>query len=576
MTPPAISRRFASIPESLQESNLPPLMQQLYANRGVISAAEVDLALANLLPPNQLLGIKDAANLLADAIEGQARVVVVGDFDADGATSCALAVSVLEQMGLQEISYLVPNRFEFGYGLSPEIVALAAEREPDLIITVDNGISSHAGVATAQGLGISVLITDHHLPGAELPPAEVIVNPNQPGCDFPSKSLAGVGVMFYVLSSLRAELRERRWFDEMGIPVPNLADSLDLVALGTVADVVPLDRNNRILVTAGLARIRSGRGRPGIDALLEVAGRDGGKINSADLGFVLGPRLNAAGRLDDMSVGIECLLAKSTHEARPLAQQLQDLNRERRDIEAGMQADAEKVLSGMADVGDTARFGLCLYDASFHQGVVGILASRLRERHHIPVIVFADAGDGSLKGSGRSIEGVHIRDVLDRVAAQRPELIEKFGGHAMAAGLTLQVDRFDAFRRAFDTAVAEALQGIVPEAVIATDGPLQSREISLPAAQDIIHGGPWGQHFPEPVFEGEFEVLEQRLLKEKHLKMRLQSGDQVFDAIAFNVDTTVWPDTETNRIGLVYQLDVNHYRGEDRLQLLVRALWPLA
>ncbi|MGB0763889.1 MAG: single-stranded-DNA-specific exonuclease RecJ, partial [Luminiphilus sp.] len=436
--PLTVQQRAVPISPALASSQLPPLLQRIYANRGIAGPEETDLALSGLIPPGALKGAREAAELLADAIEGEARVVIVGDFDADGATSSALAVSVLREMGLREVSFLVPNRFEFGYGLSPEIVALAAEREPDLIVTVDNGISSHAGVATAQGLGISVLITDHHLPGDELPMADVIVNPNQPGCTFPSKSLAGVGVMFYVLTALRAELRDRDWFQRSGIGVPNLGDVLDLVALGTVADVVPLDHNNRILVAAGLARIRAGRARPGIDALLEVAGREAEDLGSTDLGFVLGPRLNAAGRLDDMTVGVECLLAQSSFEARPMAQRLEDLNRERRDIEADMQEEALAQLNQLELSEDSRAFALCVYNPAFHQGVVGIVASRLRERYHRPVIVFADAGQGELKGSGRSIEGVHIRDALDHVAATHPGLIAKFGGHAMAAGLSLQ------------------------------------------------------------------------------------------------------------------------------------------
>ena len=417
----AIRHRTNDVTAALESSSLPPLLKRLYANRGIRTPDELNLALNGLIPPVKLKGAREAAELLADAIEGEARVVVVGDFDADGATSSALAVSVLRQMGLSEVSYLVPNRFEFGYGLSPEIVSLAAEREPDLIVTVDNGISSHAGVATAQGLGISVLITDHHLPGNDLPLADVIVNPNQPACTFPSKSLAGVGVMFYVLTALRAELRNRGWFEQTGREIPNLGDALDLVALGTVADVVPLDRNNRILVAAGVARMRSGRARPGIEALFEVAGRDPSSITATDLGFVLGPRLNAAGRLEDMSIGIECLLAESSLEARPLAQKLHDLNRERRDIEATMQEDAFAQLESL-ELGDSdLPFGLSIYDPGFHQGVVGILASRLRERYHRPTIVFADAGDGTMKGSGRSIEGLHLRDVLDRVATTNPD-----------------------------------------------------------------------------------------------------------------------------------------------------------
>ena len=485
---PELKQRAKPVTPALASSGLSPLMQRLYANRGVTTADEIDLALKGLLPPQQLRGVAEAAELLADAIEGEARVVIVGDFDADGATSSALAVSVLRQMGLKEVSYLVPNRVEYGYGLSPEIVALAAEREPDLIVTVDNGISSLAGVATAQGLGISVLITDHHLPGDELPAADVIVNPNQPGCSFPSKSLAGVGVMFYVLTALRAELRNRDWFEHCGMAVPNLGDALDLVALGTVADVVPLDRNNRILVAAGLARIRAGRGRPGIDALLEVAGRSSSELNSSDLGFILGPRLNAAGRLEDMAIGIECLLAESAFEARPLAQQLDDLNRERRDIESNMQEEALSQLSALEVDDKTLKFGLCVYNKTFHQGVVGIVAARLRERYHRPTIVFADAGDDELKGSGRSIPGVHIRDVLDHVATMHPDLIGKFGGHAMAAGLSLSRKDLDQFQEAFDTAVAVALEHVPPEPVVMTDGELAQEDLTLNSAELIAAG----------------------------------------------------------------------------------------
>ena len=571
---PAVKRRQTAIPEALKRTALSPLLQRVYANRGITSAEELNLGLSGLLPPSALKGAADAAGLLADAIEGEARVVVVGDFDADGATSSALAVSVLRQMGLRDISYLVPNRFEFGYGLSPEIVSLAAEREPDLIVTVDNGISSHAGVATAQGLGISVLITDHHLPGDDLPPADVIVNPNQPGCHFPSKCLAGVGVMFYVLTALRAELRHRGWFEMTGIEPPNLGDVLDLVALGTIADVVPLDRNNRILVAAGLARIRAGRARPGIEALLEVAGRDPSKITSTDLGFLVGPRLNAAGRLEDMSIGIECLLADNSFAARPLAQQLHELNLARRDIEAGMQAEALAQLDHVQLSESELPFGLSVYDASFHQGVVGIVASRIRERYHRPTIVFADAGEGELKGSGRSIEGVHIRDILDRVAATRPGLIAKFGGHAMAAGLSLERENYNAFVSAFNDAVAEALHHKPPEPLIETDGELELGDMQISVADGLRTAGPWGQQFPAPVFDGRFTLRNQRLLKDKHLKMTLEASGTVFDAIAFNVDVERWPDPAVSEVGVVYTLDINEYRGERRLQLLVSSLWP--
>ena len=571
---PELKQRAMPVTPALASSGLSPLLQRLYANRGVTAPDEIDLTLKGLLPPQLLRGVTDAAALLADAIEGEARVVIVGDFDADGATSSALAVSVLRQMGLQEVSYLVPNRFEYGYGLSPEIVALAAEREPDLIVTVDNGISSHAGVATAQGLGISVLITDHHLPGDELPSADVIVNPNQPGCSFPSKSLAGVGVMFYVLTALRAELRDREWFERCGLVMPNLGDALDLVALGTVADVVPLDRNNRILVAAGLARIRAGRGRPGIDALLEIAGRSAGELSSSDLGFILGPRLNAAGRLEDMAIGIECLLAESAFAARPLAQQLDDLNRERRDIEANMQEEALAQLSTVEVDDEALKFGLCVYNKSFHQGVVGIVAARLRERYHRPTIVFAEAGNDELKGSGRSIPGVHIRDVLDHVATTHPDLIGKFGGHAMAAGLSLHHKDLNQFQEAFNTAVALALEHVPPEPVVMTDGELAVEELNLNNAEAIAAAGPWGQHFPEPIFEGSFVLVDQRLLKDKHLKLTLEAEGENFEAIAFNVDRGCWPNDQVARVRIAYQPDINSYRGERRLQLMIRHLWP--
>jgi len=570
---PTVKTRHTVPSRSLAAATLPDILKRLYANRGITEASDTDLSLKHLLPPQQLRGVAEAADLLADAIEGDARVIIVGDFDADGATSVALAVSVLRQLGLKDVSYLVPNRFEFGYGLSPEIVALAANQEPDLIVTVDNGISSHAGVMTAQGFGMSVLITDHHLPGDELPGADVIVNPNQPRCQFPSKALAGVGVMFYVLTALRAELRSRGWFDQTGREPPNMADSLDLVALGTVADVVPLDRNNRILVAGGLARIRAGRARPGIEALLEVAGRDGRGISSTDLGFILGPRLNAAGRLDDMSVGIECLLAESHAAARPLAQQLHELNRERRDIEADMQEEAQAQMSALALEPTAMPFGLCVYQPSFHQGVVGIVASRLREQYHRPTIVFADAGEGELKGSGRSIEGVHIRDVLDSIAASHPTLIDKFGGHAMAAGLTLPAARLGEFETAFNETVAAVLSGVPPEPTLETDGELGTSELALETAELLERAGPWGQHFPEPVFEGVFRVLEQRLLKERHLKLLLGHEDQRLEGIAFNVNLEEWPDFGADKVGLIYQLTVNEFRGERRAQLVIKQLW---
>lgn len=569
---PQIHRRRADVSASLASSSLHPLLQRVYAGRGITNASELTLGLGELLPPERLLGTAEAAGLLADAIEGDARVVVVGDFDADGATSSALAVDVLRQMGLREVSYLVPNRFEFGYGLSPEIVALAAERVPDLIVTVDNGISSHEGVAVAREMGISVLVTDHHLPGVELPAADVIVNPNQPACGFPSKSLAGVGVMFYVLMALRAELRRRGWFEHSGYNEPNLGDALDLVALGTVADVVPLDHNNRILVAAGLARMRAGRARPGIAALFEVAGRDISQASSSDLGFIAGPRLNAAGRLDDMSLGIECLLSQSTLAARPQAERLDQLNRERRQIEQGMEQEALARLEHLQVASEETPYALSVYDSGFHQGVVGIVASRLKERFHRPTIVFADAGDGQLKGSGRSLPEVHLRDVLDRVASQHPGLISKFGGHAMAAGLSLDAAHFEQFSAAFNLAVAEAVGHRPPTPSFDSDGDLDARDFALETAEALRHAGPFGQKFPEPMFDGVFEVLEQRIVGERHLKLRLRREGQDIEAIAFNVEPLDWRDP-VDRIGALYHLEVNEFRGRRVPQLRLSELW---
>jgi single-stranded-DNA-specific exonuclease len=570
---PNLRRRQADISRDLGASSLPELLQRLYAARGVTSQQQLDLQLKRLLPPQQLKGLAEAAQLLADAVEFEAQVLIVGDFDADGATSSALAVSVLRQFGLASVSYLVPNRFEFGYGLSPEIVGVAATREPDLIVTVDNGISSLDGVAAAQALGISVLITDHHLPGDSLPEADVIVNPNQPGCLFPSKCLAGVGVMFYVLSGVRAELRAREWFASQGIEEPNLADALDLVALGTVADVVPLDDNNRRLVAAGLDRIRSGRARPGIEALFEVAGRDIRRASASDLGFIAGPRLNAAGRLDDMSLGVECLLAESTAEARGAAERLDRLNRERRDIEQSMQHDAQLQLRELQFDARSAPFGLALFDPTWHQGVVGILASRLKEQLYRPVIIFADAGQGELKGSGRSISGVHLRDVLAMVDAAHPELILRFGGHAMAAGLTIAQANFERFARIFNEAVSKWLSGAVPEWLAETDGELSSSDLSLAMARTLRSSGPWGQQFPEPSFDGEFEVVNHRIVGERHLKLRLSLSGQEFDAIAFNIDPDEWLAAPLKKLACVYQLDVNEYNGRESLQLLIQTYW---
>ena len=572
----AIKHRQGDISPELSAAALPEAVKKIYANRGVQRLDEISLPLNQLLPPTALRGAQEAAEMLADAIEFQASVVIVGDFDADGATSCALAVSLLKQMGLEEVYYLVPNRFEYGYGLTPEIVGIAAQYQPDVLVTVDNGIASIDGVSAARQLGMSVIITDHHLPGEELPEADIIVNPNQPGCSFPSKALAGVGVMFYVLTALRAELRNRGWFEAMNIEMPNLADSLDLVALGTVADVVPLDKNNRTLVAAGIARMRAGRARPGIEALFEVAGRDIRSVTSTDLGFVAGPRINAAGRLDDMSVGIECLLAESTAAARSFATQLNDYNKERRSIEGSMQTEALALVeSGEFAVSDSD-FAVTLYREDWHQGVVGILASRIKERFHRPTIIFAQVDDTELKGSGRSIPAVHMRDVLDRVATQNPGLVTKFGGHAMAAGLSLSRAKLTEFRAAFNQAVADELKGVTPNQEYLTDGSLNPAELSLNLAEALAAGGPWGQGFESPSFDGTFAIRDMKVVGEKHLKFRLATEVGVIDAIAFNADVDTWLMERPAAVTCVYKPEVNEYRGERRLQLQLDVIWPAA
>lgn len=571
-----IRRRELVAPPSFN-NQLPLLLQRVYGARGVTRDEELQHHLALLQKPN-FKGLSEAVSLLADAVVAQARVMIVGDFDADGATSCALAVLALRGMGLASVDFLVPNRFEYGYGLTPEIVAVAAAQQPDVIITVDNGISSIEGVQAARDLGIAVIVTDHHLPGSELPDADAIVNPNQPGCPFPSKNLAGVGVIFYVMSALRTELRQLGWFAESGIPEPNMASFLDLVALGTVADVVPLDHNNRILVAQGLQRMRAGAARPGILALLEVAGRTPEKLVASDLGFIIGPRLNAAGRLDDMSLGIQCLLCDSPSLAREMALSLDELNRDRKAIESGMQKEALQMLqSVMVEDSDALPWGLCLFDESWHQGVIGILASRIKDRYHRPVIVFADAGEGQIKGSARSIPGLHIRDTLDAVAARHPGLLKKFGGHAMAAGMSLAQEDFAAFARAFDEEVRRQLSEDDLKAVLVSDGELSPEDFNLLIASQLREAGPWGQHFPEPLFDGEFFLVQQRLVGEKHLKMVLSldtAGKQMLDAIAFNVDLQRWPDLQASRVRLAYRLDINEYRGRQTVQLMVEYLEP--
>jgi single-stranded-DNA-specific exonuclease len=547
---------------------LPPVLQRVYAARHITSAGELEYTLDRLQTPEQLGGLADAVALLAEAITTGQRLLIVGDFDADGATSCALCMRALRNLGASEVHYLVPNRFEYGYGLTPEIVEVAAQLQPDLIITVDNGISSVAGVDAARAHGIKVLITDHHLAGEQLPQADAIVNPNLPGDTFPSKHLAGVGVAFYLMLALRAELRRRDWFAQQALPEPNLGQLLDLVALGTVADVVPLDHNNRILVQQGLQRIRAGRCVPGIRALLEAGRRSPARCVATDLGFAVGPRLNAAGRLDDMSLGIECLLADSESAARGMAAQLDGLNRERREIEADMQTQALGAIRELHLDAERLPTGLCLFDPDWHQGVIGILAARIKERFYRPVIAFARSDTGELKGSARSVTGLHIRDALDAVAAQHPGLITRFGGHAMAAGLSLDEAKFDAFAAAFDAEVTRVLPEDALENVIYSDGSLSAAELTLDTARVLRDAGPWGQGFPAPLFDGRFAVLEQRVVGENHLKMQLRPVDGTgrIDAIAFN--RPLLPETCTEA-HMAYRLDVNEFRGVESAQLIV-------
>jgi single-stranded-DNA-specific exonuclease len=559
-----IERRAVVATEAF-DLRLHPVLQRAYAARGVCHGSELALGLDRLVPVGTLDSIEAAVRLILEHRER--RILVVGDFDADGATSTALIVRCQRSWGFASVDFLVPNRFEFGYGLTPEIVGLAALRAPSLIITVDNGISSIAGVAAARARGIQVLVTDHLLPGAELPAADVVVNPNVPGSQFASRALAGVGVAFYVMAAVRRELDTRGT-----IVMPPVTDFLDLVALGTVADLVPLDVNNRVLVSQGIRRIRAGRAVPGIRALLSLGGRSAANLTAADLGFSVGPRLNAAGRLDDMSIGIRCLISDSETEALTLATRLDQLNVERREIEARMQGDALAAVKALREPDGPVRHGVCLFDANWHQGVVGLVASRIKDRVRRPVIAFARAGDGQLRGSARSVAGIHIRDVLDRIAARNPELISRFGGHAMAAGLSLEEQHLDAFALAFDEEVARWGDASRGANRVETDGELAADEIALETAHALREGGPWGQAFPEPCFDGIFAVRNARVIGDKHLKMWVTTADQSrsFDAIAFNFksadESRPIPDGD---VRLVYRLDINEYKGERRLQLLV-------
>lgn len=569
-SPPRIERRPLPAAHHLPPE-LHPVLQRVFAGRGATEPDLLDTSLAGLLRAEALGGIAAAVELLHGALRQAARICIVADFDADGATSCAVAVRALHAMGARDVAWVVPNRFEYGYGLTPPIVELVRAKRAELLITVDNGISSIEGVVAARAAGIKVLITDHHLPGATLPSADAIVNPNLPGDAFPSKVLAGVGVIYYVMLALRARLRADGWFSAHGIAEPNLGDLLDLVALGTVADVVALDVNNRRLVAQGLARIRAGRCQPGIRALLKVAARDPRRLVAGDLAFALGPRLNAAGRLADMSLGIECLLSDDEPRCAAIAGELDALNRERREIERDMQVQALAILA-QSPFADTAPVpaGLCLFDPSWHQGVIGILASRIKELHHRPVIVFAAAGENEVKGSARSIAGVHIRDVLDAIAARHPELLARFGGHAMAAGLSLRASDLPAFEAAFAAEVARRIDPLVLERVILTDGELAPSDFSLDLARQLAAAAPWGQGFPEPLFDGRFLIRERRIVATAHVRLLLQpeAGGAALPAIAFNAATERWAGGAT-AIHAAYRLGINDYQGVESLQLVV-------
>ena len=554
-------------------SDLHPVIDRIYRGRNIANLDDLENGLKGLTHFNVLKGMPQAAQILANAVVQNKRIIIVGDFDADGATSTSVCILALRAMGYHNVDFLVPNRFDFGYGLSVPIVDEAAKQGAEVIVTVDNGISCIDGVTHAKSLGMQVVVTDHHLPGDVLPPADAIVNPNQPGCEFPSKNLAGVGVAFYIMLALKAELQQQGYFEKAGVAPPNLASLLDIVAVGTVADVVVLDKNNRILVHQGLQRIRAGKCRPGIKALVEVANRDCAHLTSTDLGFVVGPRLNAAGRLDDMSQGIACLLEDETIQARMIAAELDALNKERREIETGMKAQAETVLEQMAlDEGDMPS-ALVVYREDFHQGVIGIVAGRLKEKYLKPVIAFAHQDDEIIKGSARSIPGVHIRDVLDEVNTRYPGVIEKFGGHAMAAGLSLPVAKLQDFERAFVDIARAHMAKLDGNHALLSDGDLSSKELCLPFAHLLRQAGPFGQGFESPLFDGEFALLDQRLVGQKHLKMVVKSdGANEVDAIAFNVDLKSWPNAMVKRVHIAYRLDINVFRGQETVQLIVEQI----
>ena len=560
------------------QGNLHPLLERIFLARGITSELELDRTLAKLPSPWLLSGMEEMVEHLIVAINEQQKICIVADFDADGATSCAVAIKGLQLLGAGQVTFVVPNRFEYGYGLTPEIVELVKLQNPDVIITVDNGISSIDGVKAATDSGIKVLVTDHHLPGSNLPAATAIVNPNLLDDGFPNKSLAGVGVIFYVLLALRSRLRDINWFETNQVKEPNLAQLLDYVALGTVADVVALEQSNRILVYQGLLRIRTGRCHSGLTALVEVSGKNPQTITAADLGFSLGPRLNAAGRMDDMSLGIQCLLSDDPALAKDIALQLDELNNDRREVEAVMKHEALTYLSEMKALDEHhLPAGVCLFDANWHQGVIGILASRIKDQVHRPVIAFAPAGKDLIKGSARSIPGVHIRDVLSDIAAAHPKLLSKFGGHAMAAGLSLKMHDYPPFALAFDEMVSKRLASVDLEQKILSDGELAEQEMTIEIADLLQNSATWGQEFPEPLFDGVFDVIQSRIVGQRHLKLVLRKpvGDLVIDAIAFFVDRPEhW--LGLRQIKAVYKLDINEFRGNRTVQFIVQYFEKIA
>lgn len=576
ITKKIVARPLLGRESGISESN--PVIKRIYLARGIKSDSDLQHGLAQLPSPWLLTGMEEMVIYLINALEQQKKIVIVADFDADGATSCTVAMQGLRLLGATNIDYIVPNRFEFGYGLTPEIVALVIHKQADIIITVDNGISSLAGVDAAKKAGIQVLITDHHLPGEQLPAADAIVNPNLPDDEFPSRALAGVGVMFYVLLAMRSRMREQGWFRTHNMPEPNMAQLLDLVALGTVADVVALDQVNRILVHQGLLRIKSGKGHAGIKALIDISGKNLHSLGTSDLGFAIGPRLNAAGRMDDMSIGIQCLLADEPNIAQKLAMKMDQLNNDRREIEGQMKLEAMQNLKNM-NVLDEQHLtaGVCLYDKDWHQGVIGILASRIKDRLNRPVIAFAQAGNGEIKGSARSISGVHIRDVLSDIAVAHPKVLKKFGGHAMAAGLSIKLHDYPVFMLAFDKAVEQRLVDVDLDLKVYTDGQLTEAEMTLDFCELLRNSGPWGQEFPEPLFHGVFDVVQSRIVGQQHLKLVLRqpASELLIDAIAFFVERPeYW--LGIRQVNIAYKLDINEYNGQRSIQFIIEYLEKLA